>query len=149
MPPIAPRIIKPNTLLCFQLTFLPYPIPKSSLPRRRLISAYGYTQAKALVFSKHGEPKDVLSCAAPLSFHITLLPTRLSLQHPLNDIANPFQRQPPHALSLPPSQNPLNPAYPRRPFKPRRHQPDPRPLSIHARFHYHPRHILSKRRPWQ
>jgi hypothetical protein len=26
----------------------------------RFISAYGYTQAKALVYSKYGEPKDVL-----------------------------------------------------------------------------------------
>lgn len=34
-----------------------------STPRdqRRSISAYGYTQAKALVYSSHGEPKDVLS----------------------------------------------------------------------------------------
>ncbi|KAI9820334.1 MAG: mitochondrial 2-enoyl thioester reductase [Pycnora praestabilis] len=32
-----------------------------TLDRRRYISAYGYTQAKALVYSKHGEPKDVLS----------------------------------------------------------------------------------------
>lgn len=29
--------------------------------QKRLISAYGYTQAKALVYSSHGEPKDVLS----------------------------------------------------------------------------------------
>ncbi|KAI9845033.1 MAG: mitochondrial 2-enoyl thioester reductase [Thelocarpon superellum] len=28
---------------------------------RRHVSAYGYTQAKALVYSKHGEPRDVLS----------------------------------------------------------------------------------------
>lgn len=27
---------------------------------RRYVSAYGYTQAKALVYSKYGEPKDVL-----------------------------------------------------------------------------------------
>jgi trans-2-enoyl-CoA reductase len=27
---------------------------------RRYISAYGYTQAKALMYSKYGEPKDVL-----------------------------------------------------------------------------------------
>ncbi|EEP77696.1 conserved hypothetical protein [Uncinocarpus reesii 1704] len=31
------------------------------LDRRRYISAFGYTQSKALVFSKYGEPKDVLS----------------------------------------------------------------------------------------
>lgn len=27
---------------------------------RRYVSAYGYTQAKALIYSKYGEPKDVL-----------------------------------------------------------------------------------------
>lgn len=27
---------------------------------RRYISMYGYTQAKALVYSKYGEPKDVI-----------------------------------------------------------------------------------------
>jgi trans-2-enoyl-CoA reductase len=27
---------------------------------RRYISVYGYTQAKALMYSKYGEPKDVL-----------------------------------------------------------------------------------------
>lgn len=36
---------------------------KSLLPldRRRMITSYGYTQAKALVYSKYGEPQDVLS----------------------------------------------------------------------------------------
>ena len=38
--------------------------PKSSnfrpLDRRRLISTYGYTQAKALVYPRHGAPRDVL-----------------------------------------------------------------------------------------
>ena len=33
----------------------------SSVDRRRAISSYGYTQAKALVYSKYGEPQDVLS----------------------------------------------------------------------------------------
>lgn len=32
-----------------------------SLDRRRTITSYGYTQAKALVYSKYGEPQDVLS----------------------------------------------------------------------------------------
>ena len=30
------------------------------LDRQRHISTFGYTQAKALVYSKYGEPKDVL-----------------------------------------------------------------------------------------
>ncbi|KAI1618691.1 mitochondrial trans-2-enoyl-CoA reductase [Exophiala viscosa] len=34
---------------------------RSSIDRPRAISSYGYTQAKALVYSKYGEPQDVLS----------------------------------------------------------------------------------------
>ena len=36
--------------------------PSVTLPLgcRRYVSAYGYTQAKALIYSKYGEPKDVL-----------------------------------------------------------------------------------------
>ncbi|KAI9700702.1 MAG: mitochondrial 2-enoyl thioester reductase [Candelina mexicana] len=34
--------------------------PPNGLDRRRYISAYGYTQAKALVYSRYGEPSDVL-----------------------------------------------------------------------------------------
>ncbi|MCJ1243320.1 mitochondrial 2-enoyl thioester reductase [Trapelia coarctata] len=57
----------------------------SPLDRRRPISTYGYTQAKALVFAKHGEPKDVLSLhthslSPP---HSTLL-TLHTLAAPLN-----------------------------------------------------------------
>ena len=53
--------------------------PSISLPldRRRHVSAYGYTQAKALVYSQYGEPKDVLSLhthsiSPPTSTSITL-----------------------------------------------------------------------------
>lgn len=47
------------------------------LDRRRHISAYGYTQAKALVYSQYGEPKDVLSLhthsiSPPASTSVTL-----------------------------------------------------------------------------
>ncbi|OCL03263.1 NAD(P)-binding protein [Glonium stellatum] len=43
-------------------TSLPYlRTTPPSLPPRRHISAYGYEQAKALTFSKYGEPADVLS----------------------------------------------------------------------------------------
>src|SRR5271163_1947117 len=47
------------------------------LDRRRHISAYGYTQAKALMYSQYGEPKDVLSLhthsiSPPTSTSITL-----------------------------------------------------------------------------
>jgi mitochondrial enoyl-[acyl-carrier protein] reductase / trans-2-enoyl-CoA reductase len=34
---------------------------REQLDRRRTITSYGYTQAKALVYSKYGEPKDVLT----------------------------------------------------------------------------------------
>lgn len=33
---------------------------------QRNVSVYGYTQAKALIFSKYGEPKDVLKYVAAL-----------------------------------------------------------------------------------
>jgi trans-2-enoyl-CoA reductase len=53
--------------------------PSISLPldRRRHVSAYGYTQAKALVYSQYGEPKDVLSLhthsiSPPTSTSVTL-----------------------------------------------------------------------------
>ncbi|KAI4088344.1 MAG: hypothetical protein LQ348_007047 [Seirophora lacunosa] len=56
-----------------------------SLDRRRHISAYGYTQAKALVYPKHGSPADVLtlhshSISPPHSKLITLR----NLAAPLN-----------------------------------------------------------------
>ncbi|MCJ1321663.1 mitochondrial 2-enoyl thioester reductase [Xylographa vitiligo] len=58
---------------------------KSTLDRRRYISMYGYTQAKSLIYTKHGEPKDVLSLhthslSPP---HSTLLTLR-TLAAPLN-----------------------------------------------------------------
>jgi mitochondrial enoyl-[acyl-carrier protein] reductase / trans-2-enoyl-CoA reductase len=40
---------------------IPQVKPFLPLDRRRTISSYGYTQAKALVYSKYGEPQDVLS----------------------------------------------------------------------------------------
>ena len=47
----SPQRVRSN-LLC------PIPLPLST---RRSITSYGYTQAKALVYSKYGEPQDVLS----------------------------------------------------------------------------------------
>jgi trans-2-enoyl-CoA reductase len=41
----------------------PTPVLSGKAPMghgRRYISVYGYTQAKALMYSKYGEPKDVL-----------------------------------------------------------------------------------------
>lgn len=34
--------------------------PRSWTGSKRYISVYGYTQSKALVYSRYGEPKDVL-----------------------------------------------------------------------------------------
>ena len=36
------------------------PLPNASMGGKRFIAVYGYTQAKALVYSRYGEPKDVL-----------------------------------------------------------------------------------------
>ena len=53
-PPLAQQALR-STFNCLR--------HKSILPldRRRTITSYGYTQAKALVYSKYGEPQDVLS----------------------------------------------------------------------------------------
>lgn len=53
------------------------PVPTLYLPHHRALSAYGYEQAKCLVFPNHGEPKDVLrlhshSISAPHSNLLTL-----------------------------------------------------------------------------
>ena len=49
-PSISPRLLQSS----IRITALP-------LDRRRTITSYGYTQAKALVYSKYGEPQDALS----------------------------------------------------------------------------------------
>lgn len=43
---------------------------------RRYVSAYGYTQAKALLYSKYGEPKDVLKYVNLLVTSTQLLRSR-------------------------------------------------------------------------
>lgn len=50
---------------------------------RRYISVYGYTQAKALVYSKYGEPKDVLQYVGTLFLFSVFgaLMGRISLSH--------------------------------------------------------------------
>jgi mitochondrial enoyl-[acyl-carrier protein] reductase / trans-2-enoyl-CoA reductase len=66
-------------------TAAPKPRVSLSLDRRRRISAYGYTQAKCLVFSQYGEPSDVLhlhshSISPPTKTQVTLR----TLAAPLN-----------------------------------------------------------------
>lgn len=55
----------------------------STLPMqgRRSISLYGYTQAKALVYSKYGEPKDVLRCASPFLYFLSQIGYFMVNQH--------------------------------------------------------------------
>ncbi|CEL11423.1 Putative Zn2-binding dehydrogenase [Aspergillus calidoustus] len=81
-------------------------LPNTCLEGRRYISAYGYTQAKALVYSKYGEPKDVLrlhkhSISAP---HATQVNLRL-LAAPLNpadvnQIQGVYPSKPPFETTL-------------------------------------------------
>ncbi|KAL2816763.1 hypothetical protein BJX63DRAFT_430137 [Aspergillus granulosus] len=81
-------------------------ISNTSFEGRRYISAYGYTQAKALVYSKYGEPKDVLqlhkhSISAP---HGTQVNLRL-LAAPLNpadvnQIQGVYPSKPPFETTL-------------------------------------------------
>lgn len=47
----------PSAILRYKAQNGGYTMPMQG---RRSISVYGYTQAKALVYSKYGEPKDVL-----------------------------------------------------------------------------------------
>ena len=59
----AARRVVQRTLVTTFRPALPPTTPSVGYPldRRRAISSFGYTQAKALVYSKYGEPKDVLS----------------------------------------------------------------------------------------
>lgn len=50
--------------------------PVTPLSCRRYVSAYGYTQAKALLYSKYGEPKDVLKYVNLLVTSTQLLRSR-------------------------------------------------------------------------
>ncbi|KAJ0415550.1 hypothetical protein BJY00DRAFT_293337, partial [Aspergillus carlsbadensis] len=80
--------------------------PNTCFEGRRYISAYGYTQAKALVYSKYGEPRDVIqlhkhSISAP---HGTQVNLRL-LAAPLNpadvnQIQGVYPSKPPFETTL-------------------------------------------------
>ncbi|KAG8530114.1 uncharacterized protein KY384_005596 [Bacidia gigantensis] len=80
-----PTLLSPSPLCirCLRIALLPSQTPLSD--KRRRISTYGYTQAKALVYSEHGNPSDALrlhkhSLPPP---HSTLLTLR-ALAAPLN-----------------------------------------------------------------
>ncbi|KAI9367672.1 hypothetical protein BJX61DRAFT_282474 [Aspergillus egyptiacus] len=61
--PIQASFLKtraPSSLISATTRLCRSSYPDARLTGRRYISAYGYTQAKALVYSRYGEPKDVL-----------------------------------------------------------------------------------------
>ncbi|KAI9681537.1 MAG: mitochondrial 2-enoyl thioester reductase [Caeruleum heppii] len=58
---MPPRSVRPIAEPLFRGLRPKYQPTTYCLDRRRCISAYGYTQAKALVYSQYGEPQDVLS----------------------------------------------------------------------------------------
>ncbi|KAL4801754.1 hypothetical protein BDV18DRAFT_164566 [Aspergillus unguis] len=73
---------------------------------RRFISAYGYTQAKALVYSKYGEPKDVLqlhkhSISAPNGTQVNLRLIAAPLNPAdVNQIQGVYPSKPPFETTL-------------------------------------------------
>ncbi|MCJ1233770.1 mitochondrial 2-enoyl thioester reductase [Varicellaria rhodocarpa] len=85
MPCVIPRTITRSEFRISQHVALPRKAPHPSFQPSRHISAYGYTQAKALIYSKYGEPKDVLSLHSHSISppHSTLLTLR-TLAAPLN-----------------------------------------------------------------
>ncbi|MCJ1313870.1 mitochondrial 2-enoyl thioester reductase [Agyrium rufum] len=76
------------------------------LDRRRQISTYGYTQAKALVYSKHGDPQDVLSLhthsISPPHSNLLTLRTLACPLNPadINQIQGTYASLPPFAQTL-------------------------------------------------
>ncbi|KAL8669948.1 MAG: hypothetical protein Q9168_005482 [Polycauliona sp. 1 TL-2023] len=80
--------------------------PSLPLDRRRHISAYGYTQAKALVYPKNGSPKDVLnlhthSISPPHSNLITLRTLAAPLNPAdINQIQGTYPTAPPFTQDL-------------------------------------------------
>lgn len=123
--------------------------------RRWKSGPYGYTQAKALVYSKYGEPSDVLSYVFGFLSHyhsLQLLILHFLFQQSFNpnctgSIANTtsFQSTQPLHLPLPPLHLPP-PPHPRYPHKPRRHKPNPRRLPLQTPLHLPPRYPNPQRR---
>ncbi|OJJ81080.1 enoyl-[acyl-carrier-protein] reductase [Aspergillus glaucus CBS 516.65] len=78
----------------------------NSLEARRYISVYGYTQSKALVYSKYGEPKDVLklhkhSISAPHGTQVNLrLLTAPLNPADINQIQGVYPSKPPFESTL-------------------------------------------------
>ncbi|OJJ08961.1 hypothetical protein ASPVEDRAFT_145003 [Aspergillus versicolor CBS 583.65] len=81
-------------------------IPSPRTNSRRYISAYGYTQAKALVYSRYGEPKDVLqlhkhSISAPNGTQVNLRLIAAPLNPAdVNQIQGVYPSKPPFQTTL-------------------------------------------------
>ncbi|KAL9024678.1 MAG: hypothetical protein Q9180_007837, partial [Flavoplaca navasiana] len=91
------------------MTHYPKPSPSTTtlpLDPQRNISTYGYTQAKALVYPKHGSPADVLnlhthSISPPHSNHITLRTLAAPLNpSDINQIQGTYPTAPPFTQDL-------------------------------------------------
>ncbi|KAL8912602.1 MAG: hypothetical protein Q9171_002404 [Xanthocarpia ochracea] len=107
---MAPRLRPSFSPSIFTVPFRPRPSSssKANLPldRRRHISAYGYTQAKALVYPKHGSPADVLtlhthSISPPHSRLVTLRTAAAPLNPAdINQIQGTYPTAPPFGQEL-------------------------------------------------
>ncbi|RMJ24237.1 reductase [Aspergillus sp. HF37] len=77
-----------------------------SLEKRRYVSVYGYTQAKALIYAKHGEPKDVLqlhkhSISPPHGSQVTLRLLAAPMNPAdVNQIQGTYPSKPPFQMNL-------------------------------------------------
>ncbi|KAL8690462.1 MAG: hypothetical protein Q9218_004098 [Villophora microphyllina] len=89
-----------------KMGWIPSGAAKLPLDRRRYISAYGYTQAKALMYPKHGSPVDVLtlhthSISPPHSNLLTLRTLAAPLNPAdINQIQGTYPTAPPFTRTL-------------------------------------------------
>ncbi|RLL95324.1 hypothetical protein CFD26_105040 [Aspergillus turcosus] len=80
--------------------------PDTHLGQRRFVSVYGYTQSKALVYSRYGEPKDVLrlhkhSISPPHGTQVTLRLLAAPLNPAdVNQIQGVYPSKPPFQTTL-------------------------------------------------
>ncbi|KAF7118986.1 hypothetical protein CNMCM5793_008626 [Aspergillus hiratsukae] len=81
-------------------------LPDTHLGQKRFISVYGYTQSKALVYSRYGEPKDVLrlhkhSISPPHGTQVTLRLLAAPLNPAdVNQIQGVYPSKPPFQTTL-------------------------------------------------
>ncbi|KAH8433589.1 enoyl-[acyl-carrier-protein] reductase [Aspergillus melleus] len=82
------------------------PLPNAFMGGKRFIAVYGYTQAKALVYSRYGEPKDVLrlhkhSISPPHGSQVTLRLLAAPLNPAdVNQIQGVYPSKPPFQSNL-------------------------------------------------